>query len=625
MKSVSAKSWQNRIVEPQKALRNIRPGMNIFLSTGSVEPRTLVHRLLDSTDYEVKDLELTQVVSFGDAICLEEMCYLKYRLKTFSAGWVSSEAISGGRIDLIPSRFSMVPQLIDSGLINIDAAFVQVTPPNKAGYCSLGVAVDVARLAMEKASLVVGEINDQMPFTYGDTFIPVSEFDYLVKAQYPPHYFERCPVNDVFDKAAQHVASLIDHRSCIGFSIGPLFEALVPYLAQKKHLGIHSPFFTDALMDLVDSGAVTNRYKELYRGKSLVSYAIGTRELFDWLNHNPLVEFQGIDKVYNPLQIGRNPQFIAIFPARKVDLSGKIALHVGKDSVASGPAEVMDFLNGAYISPGGRCIFALPSRNRKGESNILLSVNTYPNRFSIRESVDMVVTEYGFASLAGHSLRERAQALIEIAHPDDRPCLVERAKKAKILYADQIFIPGRASLYPEDISTEQIFKGGIKVRFRPSRSSDEEGMRRLFYRFSKKGVYERFFQSILTMPHPKMQEYINVDWKQIMSVVGLVGEPGKGKIIAEARYIRERNRPFAEVAFFVDEAYQAVGIGSYMYQILMKHAKEQGIRGFSAEVLFSNIGMMKVFKKCAGRVEAKLENGVYEINIPFKEISLFTR
>lgn len=622
MKSVSAKSWQDRIVEPQKVLRHIRPGMNIFLSTGSVEPRTLVHRLLDSTDYDAQDLELTQVVSFGDAICLEEMCYLKYRLKTFSAGWVSGEAISGGRIDLIPSRFSMVPQLIDSGLIDIDAVFVQVTPPDEAGYCSLGAAVDIARLAMEKASLVVGEINDQMPFTYGDTFIHVSEFDYLVKAQYPPHYFERFPVNDVFDKTAQRVASLIDHRSCIGFSLGPLFEALVPYLVQKKDLGIHSPFFTDALMDLVNSGAVTNRYKELYRGKALASYAVGTRELFDWLDHNPLVEFQGIDKVYNPLQIGRNPKFTAIFPVRKVDLSGKIALHVGKDSVASGPAEVMDFLSGAYISPGGRCIFALPSRNRKGESNILLSVNTYPNRFSIRESVDMVVTEYGFASLAGHSLRERAQALIEIAHPEDRPGLVEHAKKAKILYADQIFMPGRASLYPEDIATEQVFKGGIKVRFRPVKPSDEEGMRRLFYRFSKKGVYERFFQSILTMPHPKMQEYINVDWKQIMSIVGLVGEPGKGKIIAEARYIREKNRPYAEVAFFVDEAYQAVGIGSYMYRMLMKHAKEQGIQGFSAEVLFSNIGMMKVFKKCADRVEARLENGVYELNIPFKSPSI---
>ncbi|MFO8085257.1 MAG: GNAT family N-acetyltransferase [Desulfobacterales bacterium] len=621
MKTVSSGSWKQRIVEPYEVLRKIRPGMNIFLSTGAAEPRTLVRRLLDSTDYHVHDLELTQLVSFGDAICLEEICYLKYHLKTFFAGWVSSDAITAGRIDLIPSRFSMVPRLIESGLIDIDASFVQVTPPNDAGYCSLGAAVDVARLAMEKARLVVGEINEKMPFTYGDTFIPISEFDYLVKAEYPPHYFERWPVNDVFDKAAQHVASLIDHRSCVGFSIGPLFDALTPYLAKKKHLGIHSPFFTDALMDLVNSGAVTNRYKELYRGKSLASYAMGTKELFDWLDHNPLVEFQGIDKVYNPLKIGQNPQFIAILPARKVDLSGKIALHIGKGNVATGPAEVMDFFSGAQISPGGRCIFALSSRNLEGKPNILLSVDKYPNRFSLKESVDIVVTEYGFASLTGHSLRERAQAMIDIAHPDDRPELIEQAKKAKVLYADQIFIPGSANLYPREIATEQTFKGGIKIRFRAIKPSDEEGMRRLFYRFSEKQVYERFFRRIRTMPHPKMQEYINVDWNQVMSVVGLVGMPGKGKIVAEARYIRERNRPYAEVAFLVDEAYQGIGIGSYLYRLLMKHAKEQGVEGFSAEVLFSNIGMMKVFKKCADRVEAKLENGVYELKIPFDSLS----
>jgi acyl-CoA hydrolase/GNAT superfamily N-acetyltransferase len=624
MKTALSQSWKKRIVKTEDVLRKIKPGMNIFLGTGAAEPRTLVRRLLDSTNYDIQDLELTQLVSFGDAICMEEICYLNYRLKTFFAGWVTSEAITAGRIDLIPSRFSMVPRLIDSGLIHIDAAFVQVTPPNDAGYCSLGVAVDVARLAMEKADLVVGEINDKMPFTYGDTFVPVSEFDFLVRAEYPPHYFERWPVTDVFDKTAQHVASLIDHRSCIGFSIGPLFDALAPYLAKKKHLGIHSPFFTDALMDLVNSGAVTNRYKELYRGKSLTSYALGTEELFDWLDHNPLVEFQGIDKVYNPLQIGRNSQFVVIFPARKVDLSGKIALHIGKGNVATGPAEVMDFFNGAQISPGGRCIFALSSRNIEGEPNIVFSVNQFPNRFSLHESIDMIVTEYGFASLTGYSLRERAQALIDIAHPDDRPELMEKAKKARIIYADQIFIPGSANLYPEDIATEQTFKGDIKLRFRATRPSDEEGMRRLFYRFSEKGMYERFFGRIRTMPHSKMQEYTNVDWNQVMSIIGLVGAPGKGRIIAEARYLREKNRPYAEVAFLVDEAYQGIGIGSFMYQLLMKHAKEKGIQGFSAEVLFSNTGMMKVFKKSAARLTAKLENGVYELTIPFEESSKTT-
>ena len=195
---------------------------------------------------------------------------------------------------------------------------------------------------------------------------------------------------------------------------------------------------------------------------------------------------------------------------------------------------------------------------------------------------------------------------------------MEQAKKARIIYADQIFIPGSASLYPEDIATEQTFKNNQKVRFRATKPSDEEAMRRLFYRFSEKGMYERFFGRVRTMPHSKMQEYTNLDWNQVMSIVGLVGVPGKGRIIAEARYIREKDRPYAEVAFLVDEAYQGLGIGTFMYKLLMKHAREKGIQGFSAEVLFTNASMMKVFKKSADRISAKLENGVYQLTIPFE-------
>jgi GNAT superfamily N-acetyltransferase len=253
----------------------------------------------------------------------------------------------------------------------------------------------------------------------------------------------------------------------------------------------------------------------------------------------------------------------------------------------------------------------------KNESNFHLSVDHFPNKFNLRESVDIIVTEYGIASLKGHSIRERAQALIDIAHPDDRPKLVEDAKRARLIYQDQIFIPGSAKLYPSNLSVGKTFKGGVKIRFRAIKPSDEEGMRRLFYRFSEQGVYERFLMRITTMPHSKIQEYVNVDWGRTASFVGLVGKLGKGRIIAEARYIREMSRPFAEAAFLVDEDYQGIGVGSFMYMMLAKHAKEQGLEGFTAEVLFANTAMMKVFKKMAERVEAKLEEGVYRLTIPF--------
>jgi RimJ/RimL family protein N-acetyltransferase len=463
----------------------------------------------------------------------------------------------------------------------------------------------------------VGEINTQIPLTLGDTFVPISDFDLLIRSTEPPIYFKRWPLEDIFDQVAANVASVIEDGSCIAFTIGPLFEALSRHLMHKHNLGVHTPFFTDPLMDLVKSGAVTNRRKAIFRGKSLTSYAFGTPELMSWLDRNPLVEFQGIDKVFNPAQIGQNPLFAAVMPARKVDISGRIALHFGKGTVTAGPGDVADLFHGAGLSADGMTIFALPSRNRNQEPNVRISIDDYPNQFSIRESVDMVITEYGIASLSGRTVRERAQAIIEIAHPDDRRQLVEQAKARKILYPDQIFIQESAHLYPAEINSKHTFKQGAKIRFRAIKPSDEEEMRRLFYRFSDQSVYYRYFAPIKVMPHSKMQEYVNVDFSQVLSIVGLVGESGSGHIIAEARFIKDQRRPYADVAFIVDERYQNMGIASYLYKILIRYAKDRGIQGFTADILASNKAMMNVFEKGGEIITAKLEYGVYHLEIPF--------
>jgi GNAT superfamily N-acetyltransferase len=415
------------------------------------------------------------------------------------------------------------------------------------------------------------------------------------------------------------VASLIDDESCLAFSIGPLYEGLAKRLTGKRDLGIHSPIFTDPLMDLMTSETATNRRKETYRGKALTSYAFGTKELMAWLDNNPLVEFQRVSKVFNPVNIGRNPRFVTVVAARKVDLYGRIGLYIGKGNVAIGPAEVMDFLNGAELSEGGRSIFALTSRDPSGNPNILLSIAGLPNQFEAIESVGAVVTEYGVAFLEGRTIRERAQALIDIAHPEDRAALVEAAKGKKILYGDQIFIAESAGLYPADITATQTVNEDTTIRYRAIRPSDEEGMRTLFYRFSDEAVYSRYLQTIRSMPHAKIQEYVNVDWNQIVSIVGLVGEEGRGRIIAEARFIRIPAHPLAEVVFVVDEKYQSLGIASFLYGLLIQLAKERGIKGFEAEVLFSNIGMMKVFRKGNLPVKAHLESGVYHLEIPFNK------
>ncbi len=609
--------WRKKVVSAQAVLERIKPGMGIFLGTGVAEPQLLIQTLMEAEAPNLQDLELIQLVSLGSAVSLDTIKSHKYRLKTFFSGWVAGDAIASGRVDLIPARFSGIPHLIASGILNIDVAFVQVTPPDDAGYCSLGVAVDVARQAMDRASLVVGEINPQMPVTYGDTFIPVSDFDLLVETDRPLICFDRWPLDEAFDQVGENVAALIEDGSCLGFSIGPVFESLGRHLVHSRNLGIHSPFVTDALMDLIKSGAVTNRYKEVWRGKSLAAYAFGTEKLMQWLHRNPLVEFQAVDKVCSPLQVGRNKRFVAVLQARKVDLSGKIALHAGKGNLAVGPGEVADSLNGAEISRGGKTIVALTSRNLEGASNILFSVDDYPNQLGQNHSLDLMVTEYGVANLAGRTLRERAQALIEIAHPDDRKQLVDQAKQHNILYKDQIFIEDSARLYPADVATAQTFKNDTRIRFRAILPSDEEQMRRLFYRFSDKAVYYRYFTAIKAMPHAKMQSYVNVDYQVAMSIVGLVGEPGQGRIVAEARYVKAPTRPWADVAFVVDGDYEGRGIATGLLALLIKIAKERGILGFTADVLASNKGMMRVFEKSGLTVEARLDSGAYELTMPF--------
>ena len=606
------------MVSPEAVLERIEPGMSIFLSTGVAEPRTLVRTLTGSKLPNLYDLELLQLVSLGDAVTSHGTSPAgRFRLKTFFSGWMADDAITSGSVDLIPSRISRIPRLFESGAIRVDAAFVQITPPDASGYASLGVAVDAARYAMERAGLVVGENNDRVPRTMGNTFVHVDQFHCLVEAAEPPIYFPRWPVDEALDRVAAQVASVIEDGSCVSFYNGPLFEALGRHLRRKRDLGVHTFFFTDALMDLVRCGAVTNRRKGYFQGKCLTSYAQGTPELLEWLHENPLVEFQGIDLVSDRRRVSLNDRMVVVIPARKVDLTGNVALQMGRGNVTGSPGQAQEYFAGAEYSRGGRSVVALPSRNLRGEPNLRVSVADYPNQFTNRESLDLIVTDYGIASLAGRTVRERAQALIDIAHPEDRAELVRQAKEARILYADQIYLREAAALYPEHLACAHTFRGGLRVRFRAIRPSDEEEMRRLFYRFSDQAVYYRYFSSIQAMPHERMQEYVNVDYRRTLSIVGTVEEEGIERIIAEGRYVQQRDHAFADTAFVVDERHQGLGIASFLLSLLIRTARDHGIAGFAADILADNKAMIRVFEKTGLPLRAAMVSGVYHLSMPF--------
>ncbi|GAB6144493.1 acetyl-CoA hydrolase/transferase C-terminal domain-containing protein [Desulfocicer niacini] len=615
MKNEKNLQWRHKLVSPEKVIEKITPGMTIFIGTGVSEPRTIFRCLKQSKAANILDLEVFQLVSLGDAIAMKEEHSSRYRLKTFFSGWDADEAITKGLADFIPSRYYQIPELFRSNQINIDTVFVQITPPNEAGFSSLGVCADVARLAIKQASFIVGEINQWMPRTYGDTFVDISDFDMLVEAGEPPIYFDRWKFDPVYDKIAQNVSSMIEDRSCIGFSIGPLYEALAIHLIHKKDLGIHTPFLFDNLMDLIKSGAVSNQYKKNYQGKSLTSYAIGTSELMAWLDNNPMVEFQSIDQVFNPVHISKNPKFMTVLSARKIDLYGRVALHTGRGNVGTGPGEVIDFINGALLSEGGAAILALPSRNRKNEPNILSSVVQYPNQFSSWELISAIVTEYGIVNISGRTVRERAQGLIDIAHPDDRHNLIEEARKNKIIYPDQIYIKESAHLYPADIHVKHTFKNELEVLFRAIKPSDEENMRRLFYHFSHESVYYRYFTRIKAMPHARMQEYVNIDYSKTLSIVG---ETKNGRIIAEARFvILEAQETHPEFAIIVDENHQNFGIATFICKLLMRLGKERRLKGFKGYILSRNTKILRVIQKIDWDVHIKLKDETSHLTINF--------
>ncbi len=619
MPEFDVSNWEENMVPPEKVLNHINPGMTVFIGSGPAAPRTLLRSLLDVDSHNIRDLELVQLAVQGETILsVDRLNAPNYRLKTFFSGYVAWDTIASGQVDLIPAYYSEIPKIIKAKKIKIDVAFIQITPPDDAGYCSLGGAVDVAREVMEQASLVVGEVSRDIPFTYGDTLVSIEDFDLLVRSEHEPVTYAPPTVSELMNQVAANVASVIKDGDCINYGLGSLFEALVPHLSDKKDLGVHSLYFTDALAELVNSGAVTNRFKSPFRGKSLASYALGTKRLMKWLNRNPLVEFQGINWVCNSQLIAQNPQFVAIYEVRKVDLLGGAAFPL-KGAVITGPGEGIDFYKGAEASADGATIIGLPSRNEKGEPNILLSVQNYANQLRLKESVHMIATEYGVANLKWKTLRERAQAIIDIAHPDDREELVEKAKEQQLIYPDQIFIPNSARYYPSYLDCTQTFKGGKEIRFRGIKPSDEEAMRRFFYRCSKEAIYYRFFYAIKTMAHDKMQKYVNVDYSREVSIVGMVDtSEEQNQIVAEARLIRDERTYSGEVAFLIDQAYQGIGIGSFMLKLLVDFGKKQRFKGITAEVMPDNYPMIKVFEKLGLPMEANLDGGAYHIEISFR-------
>ena len=375
------------------------------------------------------------------------------------------------------------------------------------------------------------------------------------------------------------------------------------------------------LADLIESGVIDNSTKKMYRGKSLATCCIGTRRLYDYVNDNSLVEFYPTDVVLHPSFIVSNDKMIAINMAIQVDLRGQIRQGGPTPTAFFGSGGDHDFMRGANLSKDGRSIVCLLSTSDKtGRSNIVPSFGARAAVMMNRGDTNYLITEYGIAYLGGKSVRERAMALIEVAHPDHREGLLKKAREMGYIYTSQIHYNMASPELTARVTTDLIFKDGLKAHVRPIKPTDESMIRDLFYNLSDGSVYFRYFTPRKSMPHKNVREYVNINDEDGLSVVITTGPWEDCRIIAEARYLLDRKKEFADVSFVIDEDFQRRGLATFLLNYMMEIAAERGIKGFEADVLLSNTAMLKVFDKVPYVQRQKLSEGVVSLKFRFDEL-----
>ena len=588
----------DKVVKAQDAVSRIKSGSRVFIGTGCGEPQHLIKAMID--DPAIQDILVYQMLSSTFSRYIDdESIRRRFLLKLFFISASMRKAAFEGKIDYIPAYLSQIPRLFASGLIRLDCALVQVSPPDKFGYCSLGVSVDITRSGLENAGLVIAQVNPRMPRTWGDSFVHVDEIDWLVPFEEP--LVESVPdVKDaqVAQRIGHFVSQLIDDGATLQIGFGRLPYAIVQYLDNKKDLGLHTQLITDGLLPLFEKNVITNKKKTLLPGRVVASLCMGTEKLYQYVDNNPAFYFRSSEFVNDPTVIARNDHLVSISSALEVDLTGQVC----SDSIGylfySGIGDQVDFLRGSSMSKGGFSIIALPSTAQNGSvSRIVSHLSEGAGVATTRGDVNFVVTEYGIAELHGKGISQRVMELAQIAHPRFREQLIDVAKKHHYIFADQLPPSNQDLLFLEDYKSTLKLKNGKTVEFRPLLPSDEFAYRNFFYSLQEKTIYLRFFYRMRSFSHEVVQKHwASVDYHKNMSIIGLVLKKGHKEIVAIGTYAYEKDRR-AEVAFVVREDFQGMGIASYLLAVLEKIAKENHYTHFSASVLHENTAMLKVFKK----------------------------
>jgi 4-hydroxybutyrate CoA-transferase len=422
--------YESRLTTAEQAVQAISSGQRIFLTGNCSVPQRLLAALVERAP-ELKDVEVCQVLTIGEAPHARPEMRGHLNINTLFISDNIRAAVHEGRADFTPSFLSEVPLLMSKGYLPLDAALIHVSPPDEHGFCSLGIEAGLAKTPAQAARLVIAEVNERMPRTLGDSFIHFSKIDYAVPVDYPLAEISMGDSSELSIQIGRHVAGLIEDGSTMQMGIGAIPDAVLNFLSDKRDLGVHTELFSDGVMELVRQGVINNEKKTLHPGKIVAGFVLGTQRLYDFVDDNPIVELHPTEYVNDPFIIAQNERMVSINSAIEIDLTGQVCADSIGPKLYSGVGGQVDFVYGAARSKGGKPIIALPStatlRDGTRLSRIVAMLKQGAGVVTTRNHVHYVATEFGIAGLYGKTIRQRARALIDIAHPDFREELERQA------------------------------------------------------------------------------------------------------------------------------------------------------------------------------------------------------
>ncbi|MBI3297234.1 MAG: GNAT family N-acetyltransferase [Elusimicrobia bacterium] len=597
------------------ALAPVGSGQRVFVGSGAGEPQHLVSALAERAA-GLSDTEVVHLMTLGAAPYAEAGRQGGLRHNALFIGANVRQAVGAGLADYTPCFLSEVPGMFRSGRMPLDAALVMTSPPRR-GRVSLGVAVDVVKAAAETAPYVVAQVNSRMPWTGGDSSLPLSAFDAFVEKEEALCELPAAPPTAAALWIGRYAASLIEDGATLQLGIGAIPDAVLARLGGKKDLGIHSEMVSDGVLALLEAGVLNGRRKTLHPGKVVTSFCLGSRRLYEAVGRDPRFAFHPTDHTNDPFVIAQNERMTAVNSALQVDLTGQVAADSLGHRFYSGVGGQVDFMRGAARAKGGRAIIALPATAKGGAvSRIVAALEPGTGVVTTRADVDFVVTEYGIAALKGRTIRERALALIGVAHPGFRAELAAAAKRWGLLDAGHVLAAGER--YEVQWETRRDF-GGTPAFIRPLKPTDERRLKELFYSQSPETTWLRFGVPLKRLSEKEFQALVAIDNTTSFAVGVFVGERPRQRLVAVARYFAIPGSRLAEAAFTVHDEFQGRGMGSFLVDYLAWIAERKGLEGFSAEMLASNDRMRGVFERRFARVALTRQAGQCTAVMLFKD------